>query len=144
MLHAIAKAIFGDPSKIEFKSITDAQRISAVRSGSVDIVAHTMIITCVRLPVGRQSCPLDRRTGPGPAEGPLPVSRMAALIRMKSVGLPLGCPVVKLGVDFGQTGSWSCLLGGTAARRLVPPDGWREQRMASRCLWWMREMREWP
>jgi len=49
MLHAIARAIFGDPSKIEFKSITDAQRISAVRSGSVDIVAHTMIITCARL-----------------------------------------------------------------------------------------------
>jgi len=49
MLHAVAKAIFGDPSKIEFKSITDAQRISAVRSGSVDIVAHTMIITCARL-----------------------------------------------------------------------------------------------
>jgi polar amino acid transport system substrate-binding protein len=49
MLHAIAKAIFGDPDKIEFKSITDAQRISAVRSGSVDIVAHTMIITCARL-----------------------------------------------------------------------------------------------
>jgi polar amino acid transport system substrate-binding protein len=49
MLHAIAKAIFGDPNKIEFKSITDAQRIPAVQSGSVDIVAHTMIITCARL-----------------------------------------------------------------------------------------------
>ena len=49
MLHAIAQAIFGDPSKIEFKSITDAERISAVQSGSVDIVAHTMIITCARL-----------------------------------------------------------------------------------------------
>jgi len=49
MLHAIAKAIFGDPNKIEFRSITDAERISAVRSGSVDIVAHTMIITCARL-----------------------------------------------------------------------------------------------
>jgi polar amino acid transport system substrate-binding protein len=49
MLHAIAKAIFGNPSKIEFKSITDAQRQSAVQSGSVDIVAHTMIITCQRL-----------------------------------------------------------------------------------------------
>jgi len=49
MLHAIAKAIFGDPGRIEFKSITDAQRKSAVRSGSVDIVAHTMIITCDRL-----------------------------------------------------------------------------------------------
>src|SRR5215472_3840837 len=49
MLHAIAKAIFGDATKIEFKSITDAQRESAVRSGSVDIAAHTMIITCRRL-----------------------------------------------------------------------------------------------
>src|SRR5215472_5618800 len=49
MLHAIAKAIFGDPNKIEFRSITDAERISAVQSGSVDIVAHTMIITCARL-----------------------------------------------------------------------------------------------
>jgi polar amino acid transport system substrate-binding protein len=49
MLHAIAKAIFGDPSKIEFKSITDAQRIPAVQSGLVDVVAHTMIITCARL-----------------------------------------------------------------------------------------------
>lgn len=49
MLHAIAEAIFGDPSKIKFKSITDAERISAVRSGSVDVVAHTMIITCARL-----------------------------------------------------------------------------------------------
>ena len=49
MLHAVAKAIFGDPNKIEFKSITDAQRQSAVQSGSVDIVAHTMIITCARL-----------------------------------------------------------------------------------------------
>lgn len=27
MLHAIAKAIFGNPNKIEFRSITDAQRI---------------------------------------------------------------------------------------------------------------------
>jgi len=49
MLHAVAKAIFGDPNRIEFKSITDAQRKPALRSGSVDIVAHTMIITCDRL-----------------------------------------------------------------------------------------------
>jgi polar amino acid transport system substrate-binding protein len=49
MLHAIAKAIFGDPGKIEFRSIPDAQRVRAVQSGAVDIVAHTMIITCARL-----------------------------------------------------------------------------------------------
>jgi polar amino acid transport system substrate-binding protein len=49
MLHAIAAAIFGDPDKIRFVSISDAQRISAVQSGRVDIVAHTMTITCARL-----------------------------------------------------------------------------------------------
>jgi polar amino acid transport system substrate-binding protein len=49
MVHAIAKAIFGDPDKVEFRAITDAQRIPEVRSGAVDIVAHTMTINCARL-----------------------------------------------------------------------------------------------
>src|SRR5260370_34589286 len=49
MVHAIAAAIFGNPSKVEFKAISDAQRIPEVRSGAVDIVAHTMTITCARL-----------------------------------------------------------------------------------------------
>jgi polar amino acid transport system substrate-binding protein len=49
MLHAIATAIFGDPNKIRFVAISDAQRIPAVQSGEVDIVAHTMTITCARL-----------------------------------------------------------------------------------------------
>jgi polar amino acid transport system substrate-binding protein len=49
MIRAVAKAIFGDPDKVKFKSISDADRISAVTSGSVDIVAHTMTITCDRL-----------------------------------------------------------------------------------------------
>ena len=49
MLHQIAAAIFGDPNKIVFKAITDAQRIPATVSGQVDIVAHTMTITCARL-----------------------------------------------------------------------------------------------
>jgi polar amino acid transport system substrate-binding protein len=51
MIRAVAQAIFGSPDKVEFKSISDAQRITAVtsRSGSVDIVAHTMTITCDRL-----------------------------------------------------------------------------------------------
>ena len=49
MLHRIAAAIFGDPSKIVFKAITDAQRIPATTSGRVDVVAHTMTITCDRL-----------------------------------------------------------------------------------------------
>lgn len=49
MVHAIAKAIFGNPNKVEFKAISDAQRIPDIRSGAVDIVAHTMTINCARL-----------------------------------------------------------------------------------------------
>ena len=49
IVHAIAKAIFGNPNKIEFKAISDAQRIPDVQSGAVDIVAHTMTILCSRL-----------------------------------------------------------------------------------------------
>jgi polar amino acid transport system substrate-binding protein len=49
MVRAVAQAIFGSPDKVEFKAISDAQRIPAVTSGSVDIVAHTMTITCDRL-----------------------------------------------------------------------------------------------
>jgi polar amino acid transport system substrate-binding protein len=48
MLHAIAAAIFGNPDKIRLVAISDAQRIPAIQSGKVDIVAHTMTITCAR------------------------------------------------------------------------------------------------
>ena len=49
MVHAVAEAIFGNPNKVEFKAISDAERIPDVRSGAVDIVAHTMTINCARL-----------------------------------------------------------------------------------------------
>jgi polar amino acid transport system substrate-binding protein len=49
MIHAVAAAIFGNPDKVVFKAISDAQRIPEVRSGAVDIVAHTMTINCARL-----------------------------------------------------------------------------------------------
>ena len=49
MLRQVSAAIFGNPDKILFKAITDAQRIPAVESGAADIVAHTMTITCARL-----------------------------------------------------------------------------------------------
>jgi polar amino acid transport system substrate-binding protein len=49
MLHAVAAAIFGDPNRIRFVAISDAQRLATVESGQVDIVAHTMTITCARL-----------------------------------------------------------------------------------------------
>ena len=49
MIRAVARAIFGNPNKVEYKAISDVQRIPNVVSGAVDIVAHTMTITCARL-----------------------------------------------------------------------------------------------
>jgi polar amino acid transport system substrate-binding protein len=49
MLHAVAAAIFGDPNKIKYVATTDVQRVPFVKSGRVDIVAHTMTITCAKL-----------------------------------------------------------------------------------------------
>ena len=49
MIKAVAQAIFGSPGHIEYKAISDAQRIPDVVDGAVDIVAHTMTITCARL-----------------------------------------------------------------------------------------------
>jgi polar amino acid transport system substrate-binding protein len=49
MVRAVAKALFGDQDKVQYKAITDAARVPDVQDGSVDIVAHTMTITCDRL-----------------------------------------------------------------------------------------------
>jgi polar amino acid transport system substrate-binding protein len=50
MTQAVAKAIFGTADKrVVYKAISDAQRIPDITSGAVDIVAHTMTITCARL-----------------------------------------------------------------------------------------------
>lgn len=48
VVHEIARAIFGDPNRVRFKIITQAQRVSAITSGQVDIVADSMTITCDR------------------------------------------------------------------------------------------------
>ena len=48
MVRQIARAIFGDPNKVEYRVLTYAQRIPALRSGSVDIVADVMTINCAR------------------------------------------------------------------------------------------------
>lgn len=48
LLHQLAKAIFGNPNAIQFKAITTAERVAAVQSGSVDVVADAMTITCER------------------------------------------------------------------------------------------------
>jgi polar amino acid transport system substrate-binding protein len=49
MVRAVAAAIFGNPDKVQYKAISDAQRIPNIQSGAVDIVAHTMTINCERL-----------------------------------------------------------------------------------------------
>ena len=50
MIRAVATAIFGTPKgHIEYKAITDDQRKPDILNGSVDIVAHTMTISCDRL-----------------------------------------------------------------------------------------------
>jgi polar amino acid transport system substrate-binding protein len=52
MARAVARAIFGDPSRIEFKVITAAQREPLVNAGvdggGVDLVARAMTVTCDR------------------------------------------------------------------------------------------------
>jgi polar amino acid transport system substrate-binding protein len=48
LLRQLAKAIFGDPNKIKFVAVTTDERIAAVRSGAVDVVADAFTITCER------------------------------------------------------------------------------------------------
>jgi polar amino acid transport system substrate-binding protein len=48
MVRAVANEIFGDPNKISYKVLTYAQRIPALQSGAVDIVADVMTINCAR------------------------------------------------------------------------------------------------
>jgi len=48
LLRQIAKAIFGSEQALRFNAVTPAQRIPAVQSGSVDIVADAVTITCER------------------------------------------------------------------------------------------------
>jgi polar amino acid transport system substrate-binding protein len=44
----IAKAIFGDPNKVQFKVVTSAGRIKALTEGKVHVVVRTMTATCER------------------------------------------------------------------------------------------------
>ncbi|GIG64815.1 glutamate ABC transporter substrate-binding protein [Phytomonospora endophytica] len=44
----IARAIFGDPSKIQYKAISSDQRVPFVQQGEVDMVVRTMTMNCAR------------------------------------------------------------------------------------------------
>ncbi|MYV97171.1 glutamate ABC transporter substrate-binding protein, partial [Streptomyces sp. SID3343] len=50
LLRAVARAIFGndDPSHLQFRVLPNQQRVTAVATGLVDIVAETMTINCKR------------------------------------------------------------------------------------------------
>ena len=48
VIHRIAQAIFGDPSKVAFKVVSYGQRIPSLQDGSADIVADVMTINCTR------------------------------------------------------------------------------------------------
>jgi polar amino acid transport system substrate-binding protein len=44
----IARALFGDPNKIQFRAMTAAERIPALMNGDVDLVVRAMTMTCDR------------------------------------------------------------------------------------------------
>jgi polar amino acid transport system substrate-binding protein len=48
IVREVAAAILGDPSKVEYRVISYAQRLPVIEDGSVDLVAHTMTINCAR------------------------------------------------------------------------------------------------
>ncbi|CAL9481702.1 Membrane-bound lytic murein transglycosylase F [Actinosynnema sp. ALI-1.44] len=48
MAREVARALFGDPEKIQFKVLTSEQRIPTLERGEVDIVVRTMTINCER------------------------------------------------------------------------------------------------
>jgi len=48
MARLVAKAIFGDETKIQFKAVVSATRIPVIQDGSVDMVISTMTINAAR------------------------------------------------------------------------------------------------
>lgn len=45
----IARTLFGDPNRIELRSVSTAQRVPALTNHEVDLVARTFSVTCNRL-----------------------------------------------------------------------------------------------
>jgi polar amino acid transport system substrate-binding protein len=44
----IAKAIFGDPNRVTFRTVTSANRLEVLERGEIDLIANSMSITCAR------------------------------------------------------------------------------------------------
>ncbi|MFJ9242848.1 glutamate ABC transporter substrate-binding protein [Streptomyces sp. NPDC101776] len=49
LVREISRALFGRPDRVQFKTVPSAQRIEILRRGQVDLVAHSMTITCERM-----------------------------------------------------------------------------------------------
>jgi polar amino acid transport system substrate-binding protein len=49
LVREIARALLGDPSKVDFRALTTAQRPAAVQKGTVDLVADAFTINCERI-----------------------------------------------------------------------------------------------
>ncbi|HCA87192.1 MAG TPA: sugar-binding protein [Streptomyces sp.] len=49
LVRAIAEDILGDPDRVIYRAIPTNQRIPALRSGDVDIIARTMTVNCSRI-----------------------------------------------------------------------------------------------
>lgn len=44
----IARDLFGDPERVDFRILTSAERVEALQDSTVDVVVKTMTITCAR------------------------------------------------------------------------------------------------
>ncbi|WP_427922774.1 glutamate ABC transporter substrate-binding protein [Streptomyces sp. cg40] len=49
LVREISRALFGRPDRVQFKAVPSAQRIGILQRGQVDLVAHSMTITCERM-----------------------------------------------------------------------------------------------
>ncbi|WP_308310851.1 glutamate ABC transporter substrate-binding protein [Streptomyces sp. GbtcB6] len=49
LVREISRALFGRPDRVQFKTVPSARRIEILERGEVDLVAHSMTITCERM-----------------------------------------------------------------------------------------------
>ncbi|MFD4600789.1 glutamate ABC transporter substrate-binding protein [Streptomyces sp. NPDC058464] len=49
LVREISRALFGRPDRVQFKTVPSSRRIEILERGEVDLVAHSMTITCERM-----------------------------------------------------------------------------------------------
>ncbi|MGW3409089.1 glutamate ABC transporter substrate-binding protein [Streptomyces sp. NPDC000888] len=49
LVREISRALFGKPDRVQFKTVPSRRRIEVLERGEVDLVAHSMTITCERM-----------------------------------------------------------------------------------------------